>query len=183
MGASAAIIGGAQAVTSIGGAYSQAKAQQEQGAYQSTVSEINSQVAGIQGEEAIAAGGRQANYISDQGVQVAGEQRAAAAAQGIDVNTGSAAALQADTENQARIAGMQVKNNAWLQSWGYKTTALNDSYAGQFASISATNAASSTLLTGGLNAISAIGNTFRPYSGYGNRGGGYDGYGTEYSGP
>lgn len=165
MGVSAAIVGGAQAVGSIGSAYASAKAQQEQGEYQSTMAQVNSTFAQEQGSEAIAAGSKAAAMVDSKANQTIGSQRAELAAQGIDVDVGSAAQIQTDTRAQAQLNENTIKNNAYLTAWGFKVQATNDSYAGQYAGMAANNMASSTLLTGGMNAINYGANGFKSYWG------------------
>lgn len=168
MGTSAAIIGGAQAVGAIGSAYASAKAQQSQGVYQSEMAKVNATFAEEQSSEAIQAGNKSANRVESGAQQTMGSQRAALAAQGIDVDVGSAAQVQSGTQNQAALAELTIKNNAYLQAWGYKVQATNDIYSGKFAGMAANNAASSTLLTGGLQGVGYAAGGFRNnYGGYG----------------
>lgn len=125
-----------------------------QGKYQSTVAESNARLADIQSQDAIDRGNQAANKNTDKTRQLIGSQRASLAAQGIDVNSGSAADVQADSASLGALDSATIKNNAYREAWGYKVQSMNDTYAGKFASIAADSNANNTLLTGGMNAVS-----------------------------
>lgn len=150
--AAAAVFGGIQAGLSIFGAVKQSAAQKAQGEYQKSMSEINAKLAETSAKDAIFRGDEAAKNIQGQTKQLIGSQRAALAAQGINIDSGSALDIQADTARQGEIDAITVKNNAWREAWGYKVEALNSTYQGKFAQMGANAAAKNTLLTGGLQA-------------------------------
>lgn len=76
-------------------------------------------------EESILKGERQVDDIRRKTKQIIGDQRAAFAAQGIDVNDGTAADVQGDTQYWGVMDEMTTRNNAFLESYGYKMQALN----------------------------------------------------------
>jgi hypothetical protein len=83
-----------------------------------------------------------------------GEQRVSLAAQGIDLGTGSAAAL---TEQSYRLGAedqMTIRNNAWREAWGLKMQSQQYTAAGNMALTGGRNAAGNTLLTGFAQAAS-----------------------------
>lgn len=79
-----------------------------------------------------------------------GSQRAALAAQGIDVGVGTAVDIVADTEAQGEIDAAKIRNNAYREAFGYKVEALRSRTASMLKSTTARAQRRSTALTGGL---------------------------------
>lgn len=77
-----------------------------------------------------------------------GEQRVAAATQGIDVNTGVAADLQEQSNAWGERDEATIRRNAFDEAWGIKTQAGNQRLAGRYARRAATNEAIGTGLGG-----------------------------------
>ena len=144
---------GAGAVTSLAGAFTQAQAQQDQASFAAAQYKQNQKIALAQGALAESIGDKNASIAAKQGQAQVGDQRLAAAASGIDVNSGSAAGLQADTEYQSQLNQMTIKNNAWREAWGYQMQAAGAGTQAQMAMLAGNNQANSTLLTGGMNAL------------------------------
>lgn len=144
---------GISAASSLAGAYSQSEALKSQSDYQRSMSAINARFADIQGKDAIERGEKEAQKLKKGAKRTIGAQRAALAAQGIDVNEGSALELQEDTDKLSSEDAMQIRNNAWREAWGYRVQAQNISSQSAMSSIGANAQARSTLLTGGLNAL------------------------------
>lgn len=154
----------------IAGAVTQANAMRTQAAYQQQVGDTNARLSEMSASDAISRGDKSATLVQKQGQQTIGSQRAGLAAQGIDVNSGSASDVQSSTAAMAAQDALTVKNNAWREAWGYKVQANQATLGGQFAKIGGDAAANSTLLTGGMN---AIGTAFKTgYSIYNNWGSG-----------
>ena len=141
-----------QGLSGFANAYSQATAYEIQGNYQKNAAEFNAKLAEIQGEDAVRRGDRAAAQVIKQGRQAQGAQRASLAAQGIDVNSGTAAQIQEDTAVLSELDALTVKTNAWRERWGLKVSAVNSTAQGQYLDTAATQASRSTLLTGGLQA-------------------------------
>lgn len=148
----AATAGFAAAGLSATSAVNSAAATEAQGSYQSAMFQINSKFADLQGDEAIRLGDKEADKVKTNAERVVGSQRAILAAQGLDVDIGSAVDIQEDTRAQAETAAMSIKNNAWREAWGFKQEAITGTYKGKFASMAAGNSANATLLTGGIQA-------------------------------
>lgn len=149
MGAVAALT----AVSSIGTlatSYSQSQALKSQGAYERQTADTNSRLANIQADDAIERGEREATELKKQTKRLVGSQRAALAAQGLDLESGDALAIQEETKALGALDALQIKNNAWREAWGYKVQANDYKGRGQFAYLSAKNQANNTILTGGM---------------------------------
>lgn len=138
---------------SLGNAYSQGESLKQQGKYQRDQYEFNARGAELQAKDAIKRGEKDASTVMTRGKAVAGAQKVALAAQGIDIESGSAAELQADTKAAIAQDVQTVQNNAWREAWGYQFQALSLNSQGQMAEAAARNTARDTLLTGGAQAV------------------------------
>lgn len=144
---------GAQAIGGLTNSIAQAQAQEAQGDYLKSRYEANARIADIQGADALKRGDEEASQIRRKAKLIQGSQRAAAAAQGIEADTGSAGDLQGETQMLSALDELKVKNNAWREAWGYKVSANDLRGQAEQAYISSRGAARNTLVTGGLNAI------------------------------
>lgn len=184
MGATAAI---SVAASTAANAYSNSQAERAAGDYQKGISDTNSRLSQLSASDAVYRGEKEATEAVRRGDKAAaatrrttkrivGAQRAAAGAQGIDVNSGSIADVTRETtyigETESRdirlaaeLDALTIKNNAYLQAWGYKVQADEYSYTGRIAALTAKNRARSTLVTGGLNAVTGGINTYSAFKG------------------
>ncbi len=141
-------------LASIGSAVTNANAVSSQGKYQKQVADFNAKAADLQGQDALAQGEKQVSLEQKQVKQSVGATRASQAAQGTDVNSGSNAQIQRDTQYMGALDAITIRNNAARQAFGYKAQSNAYTVQGQFANLAAQNTASNTLLTGGLSALS-----------------------------
>jgi hypothetical protein len=159
MGASAGLMMASstatQGVAAIGSAYSQSQATRSAGNYQNVVDQANAGMAGVESAGAIEQGNTAATNNDLQARAAIGSSRAASAAGGVDVGSGSAAATQGSIAAVGALDSLTIRNNAWRTSWGYQAQGLNASSAGTFAQQAGNNNANNTLLTGGMNAASS----------------------------
>lgn len=145
--------------------YQQSQAIKAQARYQSSMLESNRRLADIQAEDAIKRGKDEALKVKRQTKQIVGAQRAAMAAQGLDLGADDALAIQEETRQLGAEDAQTVKNNAWREAWGYRVQAENYSNQATMTSLAAKNEARNTLLTGGLSAARQIAgyNQYDPY--------------------
>ncbi len=159
MGASSSIMAGAygvQGLNSIVSSRNQAQAIKLQGAYQKQQADANARLAMIRADDASRAGDLKAGAARRKGSAILGAQRVAAAAQGVDINSGSAADLQLETDQMSEIDVNQIKNNAWREAWGYQVQANDLIAQGNMAATSAKYNARATVLTGNINAAASF---------------------------
>lgn len=137
----------------------QANAVSAQGAYQWRLAEWNANLAEQAAKDAIARGDIEAGRVRSATRQTVGSQRAALAAQGIDINTGSAADVQSDTTRIGALDELTTKNNAAREAFGYTVQAWNERQQGELARLGSRNAADAlrrqswgTVLTGATQA-------------------------------
>ena len=95
----------------------------KQADYQASVAEANASLAkeqeGVVGQQ----GAWQANQIRSQGQQLIGTQRAAAAANGLDVQTGSPLDITTSTAGKVEQNAQTALYNANLKMWGLQNQA------------------------------------------------------------
>lgn len=147
-----AVASGVNGISNLAGASSQADALKAQGEYQKMNADFNAQLSDIQATDAIERGDKAAVEIKNAAQQVVGSQRAAFAANGVEVDSGSAAEIQDDTGRMAVQDAITERNNAAREAWGYKVQSANIRTQGNQALAASKFQAGSTLLTGGLNA-------------------------------
>lgn len=140
------------AATSLAGAYAQAQAAQAQGDFQKKMSDLNAEIADRQAEDAEQRGGVEAGRAIIKGRRAADSARVAAAAAGLDPNSGSAADLIAESEAAGQMDAITIKNNAAREAWGYKVNAISSRSSGQMAQLAGSNEARNTMLAGGMRA-------------------------------
>lgn len=116
---------GAGAAGSMVGSYYGAKAQQSLLGAQAELSDINARVAEAAARSALTAGSRQKNAQQLMAAKVKGSQKAALAANGVDLGVGSAAEVQASTAALAEMDANTIEANALRSAWGYRTQGVN----------------------------------------------------------
>lgn len=139
-----------QGLTSAGSSYAQSQAYEMQGAYQRSISNINTKLADFQAEDTMRRADVDIYKLRDQTKKLIGSQRVALAGQGINIDSGSALKIQEDTAFQSAMDVIKLKNNAWREAFGYKISSLQSSAAGQYASSATSLLANNSILTGGL---------------------------------
>lgn len=144
-----------QGASSLSTAISSSGAVRAQGAYESTVAKSNQSLAEIQAEDAIRRGDKAAAEHGKAVRSLMGKQKAALAAQGIDVSSGSSADILNDTNYLGTLDALTIKNNAAREAFGYKSQAIGYGSQANFADLSTRNLSRSTLLTGGMSALSS----------------------------
>lgn len=152
MAASSALLG-VTALSQIGSTFSQSQALRAQQAQRQSQLEFNKAVAEFQAEEARRIAERDVEVLEKRSKQVIGAQRAAFAAQGIDVEQGSALDVQLDTAAITEVDALTIRNNAARQAFGFKVDALTAASQRRFSDINFEAQRKSTLLTGGLGLL------------------------------
>lgn len=136
----------AMVASAVGGAVS-AYGQYQQGRAQEQIAKNNAVVAGYQAEDAQRRGEEEAQRIRRQAAMLKGQQRARAAAGGLDLGVGSIAELQDQTDFFAQVDQNTARRNADLESWQARAQAANFRAEGANARAAGTTGAFSTLLS------------------------------------
>ena len=119
-----AIAGIAGGAASAGGALLGGIAQGNASSYQAAVARNNAIIANQNADYAEEAGMASADATARKGSAIGGKIKTAQAANNIDVNTGSAARVQAGQRTTAKLDTETVLNNAELQAYGYRSQAM-----------------------------------------------------------
>ena len=159
MAATAALVG-----LQLIGASAEADALKQQGEHAQFTADMNARLFEMEAADALKRGEENVENYKKQARQLQGSQKVALAAQGIEIDSGSALDIQSDTEAQIAEDIATIKNNAWRQSFGYEQEAVSERMAGQYANLASRNKANTTLLAGGINAASTA------FAGFGGKG-------------
>lgn len=132
MGFSSSQLATASMVGQIGGAvggaigsYYSTNAQKTALEGQAELAKINARIAELGAQSVMAQGQQQVGALTLKAGQVKSSQRAAMAANGIDLGVGSAAEIQASTDIIKEIDANTITANAVRSAWGYKTQGVN----------------------------------------------------------
>jgi len=107
------------------GSYYGAQAQKSTLAFQASMNDINARIAEKNAQQTILAGQRQEQATRLQTASLKSDQRAAMAANGIQLGEGTAANVIASTDVLGEIDANTVAMNALRQAWGYRTQSTN----------------------------------------------------------
>jgi hypothetical protein len=154
MAAMGALFAGSAALQ-LAGAYQQSESLKAQGEFQQQQAEMNGRLAEMRGADALERGNRAAVEHGQKARRLIGSQRAALAAQGINIDDGSAFDVQQDAYEMSAEDQMTIRNNAWREAWGFKVEAQQSRMQGRMAALAADNASRNTILTGLAGAASS----------------------------
>lgn len=93
---------------------------QEAANSQAELADYNAGVADLQAKDAIVRGAHDESRFREGVDQMVGQQRAGIAASGVDVNSGSAVDVQADTRHLGELDALTIRTNAAREAWGYQ---------------------------------------------------------------
>ncbi|MCO7513713.1 hypothetical protein NJF44_01335 [Pseudomonas guariconensis] len=130
---------------------------QQQGAATAEANLQNAAFADAAASDAIKRGEFEADQSRIDTRAMIGAQRAGFAANGIDVNSGSAADVQDDTAALGEQDALTIKNNAAREAWGYRTQAQQNRMAASNARRSGQAGMFGSLLTAGAQGARAYG--------------------------
>lgn len=108
----------------------------------STVGDFNQRIAELAAQSSLAAGQQQIAAQTLKAGQVKGAQRAAMAANGIDLGEGSAAEVQVSTDMMKELDTNTLQANAVRTAWGYRAEGLNAQLQAQTQALNAKTSAS-----------------------------------------
>jgi len=106
--------------TLLGASYAEAMARIQAQTVRQTA-EANAKIAEMGAESALHQGQQQSAALTLKAGQMKSSQRAAMAANGIDLGVGNAAEIQASTDIMKEIDKNQIEANAIRTAWGYRT--------------------------------------------------------------
>lgn len=145
-----------QAVNAYSTGQNEARAIRGKAAYDSMMARSNERLSLMNADDATKRGDLAAGKVRRDASRTLGAQKVNAAAQGLDINSGSAADLQAETQNMSEADINTIKNNAWREAWGYRVQANNYEGQARMTEIGGKYGAKATALTGGIQAAGYI---------------------------
>lgn len=161
MGATAAIATtiastGISTINTIQGSVNQAASQKLQARIEAQQLETNSRLAEVQAKDAEIRGKKESENYKRNIKKLIGSQRAALAAQGIDIGSGSALEIQLETAEFGALDAQTIRNNAFIEATGYRIQSIDYQNRARFTELAGRNKARNTLITGGLTAVSGL---------------------------
>lgn len=126
----------------------------EQGKYLNKVAKVNAGISERAGRDAVKRGNIDADEQRQQTGQVLGAQRTAFAANGVDVNSGSAGQVQNDTAALGELDALTLVNNAAREAYGYQVQAMDQRQQGKLAKYQGKMDAIGSILGGAEKAAS-----------------------------
>lgn len=146
------IAAGSGGIGSLLGAYAQFRA----GRTQQAIDEYNANIDDLQAAQTIEQGISDAGQTGVQGRRMIGAQRASYGAQGVDVNTGTAADIQHQTSQLTQQQTNALLVNAARTAWGYQSQAAGRRFAGDMAAQSGNLSAYGSLISGAGQSAAAL---------------------------
>lgn len=172
MGLAAAGAGLLGAGVSAIGSISQAHATAASDQYQAQVADNNSIIASQNATATQAAGDIAAQNSGLKTRAALGAQTAAIGANGVDVNTGSAAAVRQGTAQTGYLDALTIRSNAARQAYGYETQAVSDVAQADLDRKGASNASTAGDIGAATSLLSGASSVGRSYATYQNASGG-----------
>jgi hypothetical protein len=158
-------------MSALSGGIAQSQASRAQGDISRAQSEMNARVAEMQAKDAVKRGEREAMAHKQKVKQMIGSQRAAYAAQGIDLASDTAVGVVGDTAYYGEQDINTIKNNAYLEAFGYKQQASQIRGQGRLDVLTSRAESRSSLLTGGMQAIAYGADAYSEYKKSGKKSG------------
>lgn len=132
-----------------------AQASKQAGAAQASADLQNAAYADSAANDAVKRGAVEEDQQRLQTTAAIGTQRAGFAANGVDVNSGSAANIQDDTAQLGEFDALTIRNNAAREAWGYRTQSSTYRQSAVTAQQSAKNNMFGSLLGAGAQGATA----------------------------
>lgn len=133
-------------VTAAAGVYD-ADTRKKAGQYEAEVAEQNAKLDDFRAEQAGQIGAIREEQKRAQVREAVGSQRATLAANGVDLGSGTAQDMVAETTAMGEADALTIRFNAMNEAWGYRTQAVNERNGGKFAKWSANRQAMGTYLS------------------------------------
>ena len=144
----------------VAGTLAQTASAFKQAQFQQSMARRQADMSSMAAGDALLRGQNAGTRLAMRGSSIVGAQKAAAAASGVDVASGSSAQGIGATEAGVALDVSTAQNNAAREAWGYETEATNQNLrASEYGS-----AATGALVGGGLSAAgSALGGAAKVY--------------------
>jgi hypothetical protein len=145
---------GADVAGGLAGSYAESEGIRSRDRIQRAQADVTRRRLLLQARDASNRGEREAQVVEADTRQLRGAQRAAYAAQGVDLGSGSPDLIQAETEAFGAEDAAAIRGNAWREAWGIRSEAENVALESRWESKEARRQRRQTLVVGGLRALS-----------------------------
>lgn len=152
MGAMGAMYGGMAYLQYVNGK-AQGQVAEAQAQVEAKSLESQAEFVEIQAADAVKRGFERELDLRREGKQLIGSQRATLAAQGIQVESGSALEIQEDTAGEVAVNALTIRNNAWRESFGLRNESKQLRTAARQTRAAGRARGRASLISGGLGAI------------------------------
>ena len=152
------------------GAISSGVAQEQSARYNAEVALNNASIAKQNANLAGQAGEAQAEQSSMKTRAQVGAIKTAQAANGVDVNSGSAVDVRSSAAALGELNAINIRSNAARTAYGYQTQAGNFQAQSQLDTFQGQNAKTAGLIGGGTDLLGGVGQAAGYFSGIGNAG-------------
>lgn len=150
------ILAATSAVLGVVGGVQQARAAKAEGEYAQAVAEENAKIKELQAQQATQIGNIEEERHRRRIRQMLGAQRAAFAASGVEMGSGTALEVLGDTAGFGEQDALAIRSNALREAWGFRVGAADDRNQGRGARMAGRNRAIGTLLTTGAQAAGSF---------------------------
>lgn len=147
---------GLQVGSGLSGSFSQAAASESAAEFESSQLETQARLSDLNAASAETRGRDDEAEQKRKTKLLIGRQRAALAAQGIEIDSGSALDLQLESAEFGAADALTIKNNAFREATGHRIESIDSRNRAKLAKITGKSKARSSILTGGLTAASDI---------------------------
>ena len=127
----------------------------KQGNESKKLADYNAGIADAQATDALARGREDEDRFRTDARRIKGTQRAAIAASGVEVDSGSARDIQADAASLGELDALTIRHNAEREAWGFGVDAENSRRQGRNAQSAGRNQAIGTTIGTGYSLLEA----------------------------
>jgi hypothetical protein len=129
------------------------QSKRNQADYTASVYDANASIARMQVQDTLERGRLLETQSRFAARKTIGAQRAALAAQGVDVNADSALDVQADTAGLGELDALTIRNNAVREAWGYQVESYNYGLRASVTRAAGESEQMSSILNAGMKAV------------------------------
>lgn len=148
------------------GQMEQGKAAAAQSRYQAAVQRNNQIINERQADDAVQRGRIAEQQQRLQTAQVASRQRASLAANGLDLNSGSAVDILSDTAMLGELDALTVRSNAEREAWGYRVQGSNAAASAGLLDAQASSAKRAGMMGAGASLLTGAGSVANKWYGF-----------------
>lgn len=145
------------------GAIQQGKAANEAAKYKAQVGEMNATLADRRAKDAVERGAKDEQRKRLEVARLQGEQRAAMAANGVDLTFGSPLDTMVDTAKLGELDALTIRTNAYREAYDYQVDGVNKRAGATLDRMEGKNAQKAGYLSAAGTVLTGLGQGFKQY--------------------